>query len=347
MGNSNSANGQQDRRFSISNRNRSQTNSNSPTFANQQNNVVQIQTTRPNSMRESRASPVSEKILLPRISDIASIQHNDGMQRISKQNNDSNQSINNKNELVILFGSNGSTKPIKIEIPTSLSAPPFNNIRQISLTQTHLLVLGENGELYAFKLSDSNNSQQQQSLENQNISIIQTQQNNDLGIDFTNLNTNTTNTNIQNLPIIASSITSTIPPLSNSSKLSFISAGKEFVLLSAQKGEVYGIGFSNHGELTVKSNVSIPPTIISSTLKQHFISEVACGSNHSLFLTDHGQVFACGKNSDGQLGIGSRGDVITEPTLVDKLRMMPINSIAAGESHSIACSVSGAVFSWG
>lgn len=36
------------------------------------------------------------------------------------------------------------------------------------------------------------------------------------------------------------------------------------------------------------------------------IVNAACGQRHTLFLTDSGEVYACGKNEAGQLGIVER-----------------------------------------
>ena len=45
------------------------------------------------------------------------------------------------------------------------------------------------------------------------------------------------------------------------------------------------------------------PTRIKSIPEKH-ISMVAAGHNHSLFLTELGEVFSCGFNEFGELGLG-------------------------------------------
>ena len=45
------------------------------------------------------------------------------------------------------------------------------------------------------------------------------------------------------------------------------------------------------------------------------IIKISCGSCHALALSEKGQVFSWGSNSNGRLGQGQKED-ITEPTLV-------------------------------
>lgn len=43
-------------------------------------------------------------------------------------------------------------------------------------------------------------------------------------------------------------------------------------------------------------------------LEGNLIKQIACGENHSLFLTDMGRVYSCGSTKDGKLGLGHRSN---------------------------------------
>ena len=58
------------------------------------------------------------------------------------------------------------------------------------------------------------------------------------------------------------------------------------------------------------------------------------------------QVFACGLNNYGQLGVGDRENR-TEPTLVPKLSNIGVVSIEAGEHHTVAMTSIGTVYVMG
>lgn len=51
-------------------------------------------------------------------------------------------------------------------------------------------------------------------------------------------------------------------------------------------------------------------------LKAYDIVGAAVGRGHTLFLTSKGQVFACGDNKMGQLGIGTQAQTVLIPTKV-------------------------------
>lgn len=62
---------------------------------------------------------------------------------------------------------------------------------------------------------------------------------------------------------------------------------------------------------------------------------VAAGSNHSLCLTSKHDVFSCGYNAKGQLGIGDEKSAITW-THVSQLAKKNVGKIFAGGYHSWA-----------
>ncbi|XP_035182202.1 probable E3 ubiquitin-protein ligase HERC3 [Oxyura jamaicensis] len=82
-------------------------------------------------------------------------------------------------------------------------------------------------------------------------------------------------------------------------------------------------------------------------LGNHEIVQIACGDRHSLALSRGGELFTWGQNACGQLGVGRQVTLTPKPQLVEGLKGIPLAQIAAGGAHSIAVSLSGAVYSWG
>lgn len=74
---------------------------------------------------------------------------------------------------------------------------------------------------------------------------------------------------------------------------------------------------------------------------------VACGCDHSLLLSrEGGRVWSSGLNHRGQLG---HGDIQPrpQPSLVEALDGISIESVSCGRWHSLALSTCGDVYSWG
>lgn len=60
------------------------------------------------------------------------------------------------------------------------------------------------------------------------------------------------------------------------------------------------------------------PTLISSLAGAIKIVQAAAGLSHTLLLSDSGDVYSCGWNGDGQLGLGDTA-IRTEPTLCESI----------------------------
>ena len=72
--------------------------------------------------------------------------------------------------------------------------------------------------------------------------------------------------------------------------------------------EVYTWGYNGYGQMGFGDKKS--RTLPTKTTLQN-IKQIAIGENHTLALTENGQVFVSGKNSDGQLGINTTSDINT------------------------------------
>ena len=100
---------------------------------------------------------------------------------------------------------------------------------------------------------------------------------------------------------------------------------------------VYAWGDSRHGQLGLGAQqMAATPTELRAFSDRRVLA-VACGSFHTLVLTEDRQVFACGWGEHGQLGLGRRSDV-TVPELIAALKHKRIVQISAGYYHSAVLS---------
>ncbi|CAD5116540.1 DgyrCDS5419 [Dimorphilus gyrociliatus] len=75
------------------------------------------------------------------------------------------------------------------------------------------------------------------------------------------------------------------------------------------------------------------------------IVQIACGGFHTAIVTDIGEVFVFGDNSEGQLGIGNQQ--VTVPTILPTLPGLPVKQLACGQAHTFVLTISGALFGFG
>ncbi|RUS77207.1 hypothetical protein EGW08_015034 [Elysia chlorotica] len=77
------------------------------------------------------------------------------------------------------------------------------------------------------------------------------------------------------------------------------------------------------------------------------VIKVVCGQDHTLFLTESGQVYSCGLGADGQTGSGHYKPVGHPVLVAGDIQGETIVSIGARADCSLAVSDKGDVFGWG
>ena len=112
-------------------------------------------------------------------------------------------------------------------------------------------------------------------------------------------------------------------------------------------GDLYSWGHNGYSQLgngTTSQGVS--PTVVTALCNKK-ISQIACGSHHSLARTDEGEVFSWGYNSCGQIGSGTTNNQVTPRKVGGVLNGLKIVDIACGQTSSMALSSQGDIYAWG
>lgn len=76
------------------------------------------------------------------------------------------------------------------------------------------------------------------------------------------------------------------------------------------------------------------------------IATVSCGNQHTVFLTDDGEVLCCGVGEYGLIGNGDTSDAKV-PISLDSFEDKIITQVVAGQDHTLALTSNGTVYSWG
>ncbi|XP_064152156.1 RCC1-like G exchanging factor-like protein isoform X3 [Loxodonta africana] len=130
-----------------------------------------------------------------------------------------------------------------------------------------------------------------------------------------------------------------------------VSCGRAHSLILTDGEGVFSMGNNSYGQCGRKV---VENEIYSESHKVHRMQDfdgqvvqVACGQDHSLFLTDKGEVYACGWGADGQTGLGHY-NVSSVPTkLGGDLAGVNIIQVATYGDCCLAVSADGDVFGWG
>ena len=130
--------------------------------------------------------------------------------------------------------------------------------------------------------------------------------------------------------------------------LAVVTAGSSHSASISRRGELYSWGLASSGELGhggwTPIEVAVPRMILS--LNRTRVVSVCAGANHTLAISEAGQLWTCGRGRHGQLGHGHFHDegILT---LVESIRAERIVSAAAGKAHSMALAADGKIFTWG
>lgn len=127
------------------------------------------------------------------------------------------------------------------------------------------------------------------------------------------------------------------------SEIRDIYAGCDYSFFLMKDGSIYGVGNNAYNPLLAGFNRSRIVTHVRIPLEDRTIVKMACGFGQVLALNEAGEVWAWGRNSDGQVGNGSTKRI----TAPQKLNLTGIVDIAAGGKFSLALDKDGVLWGWG
>ena len=120
-------------------------------------------------------------------------------------------------------------------------------------------------------------------------------------------------------------------------------AGHSILLTDDNKVSIIGENFFN--QLGIKSNQNMYNFVATEDERLDKITDIACGLQHSLFLTDKGVVFGCGKSDNCQFGAVQSNYTVKNFTSEDRSEKVveletshipgKIIKLAAGKYHSV------------
>ncbi|XP_033957192.1 RCC1 and BTB domain-containing protein 1 isoform X1 [Pseudochaenichthys georgianus] len=120
------------------------------------------------------------------------------------------------------------------------------------------------------------------------------------------------------------------------------------VLLATEDGQLFAWGHNGYSQLgNGNTNQALSPLLVTANPQNKKVREVACGSHHSMALTQDGEVFAWGYNNCGQIGSGSTANQPYPRKVTGCLQGKIAIGISCGQTSSMALIDNGEVYGWG
>ncbi|NXQ33891.1 RPGR regulator, partial [Alaudala cheleensis] len=128
-------------------------------------------------------------------------------------------------------------------------------------------------------------------------------------------------------------------------KTKLVVCGRNHTLVYTEKGNVYAAGGNSEGQLGLGDTEERTTFhLIRFFTNQHKIKQLSAGSYTSAAVTEDGQLFVWGDNSEGQIGLASEASV-SVPCKVDIGK--PVSFVSCGYYHSALITGDGKLYTFG
>ena len=121
-----------------------------------------------------------------------------------------------------------------------------------------------------------------------------------------------------------------------------VDCGRGHTIILKNDGTLWGCGRNSYGQLGL-GDMTNRHTFIQITTNTDNIKSFYCGDNYELILKNDGTLWGCGRNANGQLGLGDKSDRTTFVQITTNTN--DIKSICCGECHTLILKNNGTL--WG
>ncbi|CAH1774077.1 unnamed protein product [Owenia fusiformis] len=137
----------------------------------------------------------------------------------------------------------------------------------------------------------------------------------------------------------------------STTRMTQVACGRLHTIVLTDKEGVYTLGNNSYGQCgrpTVEGEVYRGNQIVHKLVTPDSnIKQVVCGLDHTMLLTEGGQVYSFGLNADGQLGSGTYQSEFTPTMVKGDIEGEKIVHIACKADCILAVSAKGDIFGWG
>ena len=131
--------------------------------------------------------------------------------------------------------------------------------------------------------------------------------------------------------------------ISNLPKIKQVACGQYFTVCADYEGYIWSFGRNEFGQLGIgrkKTKTLLVPTKIQDIPP---VRSVACGSYHTLMITNDSNLWSCGKNDFGQLCLKNQEN----QTAFQQTAFSDISKVSLGSNHSLFQNYKGEIYSCG
>ncbi len=134
-------------------------------------------------------------------------------------------------------------------------------------------------------------------------------------------------------------------------RIKVVSAGTFYTMVITEDGQLFAFGLNNYGQLGLgdrndEDNIVRLPTQVP-RFRDIRVKAVSTGSGwHTMVITENSQLFAFGRNEDGQLGLGDRNNR-NDPIPIPRFRDMKVKAVSIGENHTMVITEDGQLLAFG